>query len=144
MLMHGIQVSLDELYERVLALEEGGGGGGGVRGVKGAVEATYRKGNVNLTLPNITNLGGGLSYDENSKTLLGTQTTSMPTASAENLGQIIQYAGTETADFKPGRFYTCEEDGSGGYKWEETVVGETPPDSLTPEELADLLAMLGY
>jgi len=145
MLMHGIQCALDELYERVAALEEGGGGGeGAVKGVKGAVETTYRKGNVNISLPNVANLGGGLTYDAATKELKGTQVTSLPAASAELVGTILQYAGPETADFKPGRFYTCNEDTPGVYAWDETVVGEANPDPLTPEELASLLSLLGY
>jgi len=143
MMVRKLQPSLDELYERVLALEEGGGGGdGAVKGVKGAVETTYRKGNVSLALPNITNLGGGLTYNADDMTLVGTQVTSMPTASAENLGKILQYAGEETSDFKPGRFYTCEEATPGTYSWEETQVGETTPDSLTPEQIDSLISLL--
>lgn len=146
MLMHGIQSAIDELYERVLALEEGGGGEGAVKGVKGAVETAYRKGNVNLTLPNIANLSGGLTYDDDTKTIVGTQTDSMPAASAGNAGKIVQYTGAETADFKPGMFYTCEEDPDhpGTYKWNPTQVGEADPDALTHEEMEALLALLGY
>lgn len=45
------------------------GGGGDVTGVKGSVEAAYRKGDVNLTLLDIVNIGEKLTYNAATKTL---------------------------------------------------------------------------
>ena len=50
-------------------ISENGGGSGAVSGVKGAVEEEFRKGNVNLTIEEITKLVGGLTYDELTKEL---------------------------------------------------------------------------
>lgn len=118
-------------------LENGGTGGGDVKGVKGEIETLFRKGNVNLTIENIVNLAGGLVYDENTKTLKGTQYTSMPTPTEEWLGKTIQYTGEDTEDYKSGHFYKCVED-SGTYRWEETLGDE----GLTADQLNDLLNLI--
>ena len=45
------------------------------------------------------------------------QVTSMPTASADELGNIYQFVGTTTVDYTNGYFYKCVEN-SGVYSWE--------------------------
>lgn len=57
----------------------------------------------------------------------------MPTASADNLGDIVQYVGTTTASYTNGYFYKCVEDSSTNpstYSWEQTNV---QPSSNTQE-----------
>lgn len=44
------------------------------------------------------------------------QYTSMPTASADNVGTIVQYVGTTTVSYTNGYFYRCVENGS-SYSW---------------------------
>lgn len=45
----------------------------------------------------------------------------LPTASADELGNIYQYIGATTADYTNGYFYQCVADGA-GYKWENKKV----------------------
>ena len=118
-------------------LEHGGGGGGAVSGVKGAVETTYRTGNVNLNIENIAELVNGLVYDPVTKKLGGTQYNTMPTASAEWEGKMIQYAGEDTADYENGHFYKCKNNG-GTYEWEEAEI----MDTLTQDQLNALISLL--
>lgn len=49
------------------------------------------------------------------------QYTSMPTASADNLGIIIQFTGTTTSTFTNGQFYKCISDGATEptYSWQK-------------------------
>lgn len=49
------------------------------------------------------------------------QFTSMPTASADNVGVIVQYAGSTTAHFTNGYFYKCVEENS-SYSWQPQSV----------------------
>lgn len=49
------------------------------------------------------------------------QVTSLPTASAENLGAICQYTGASTASLIKGYFYECVRKGS-TYSWEQRNV----------------------
>ena len=44
------------------------------------------------------------------------QATTMPTASSENVGQVLQYVGESTGSYTKGYFYVCTED-SGSYSW---------------------------
>lgn len=57
---------------------------------------------------------------------LKTQFTTMPTASVDNVGKIVQYVGTTTADYTSGYFYICEEDSEnpGTYIWTAKEVQE--------------------
>lgn len=55
------------------------------------------------------------------ETILSNQASTMPTANAYNLGQIIQYTGTTTSDYTNGFFYKCTES-SGAYSWETVNV----------------------
>lgn len=118
-------------------LEHGGGGGGAVSGVKGAVETTYRTGNVNLNIENIAELVNGLVYDPVTKKLGGTQYNTMPTASAEWEGKMVQYAGQDTDDYENGHFYKCKNNG-GTYEWEEAEI----MDTLTQDQLNALISLL--
>lgn len=126
-----VEYLLQEIYEH------GGGGSGDVSGVKGAVEATYRTGNVNLTIENVVNLDNGLVYDADTKTLKGTQHYTMPTPSADWLGKTLQYIGSDTEQYKSGHFYKCVQK-SGAYQWEETLGDE----ALTNDQLNNLLDLI--
>lgn len=62
------------------------------------------------------------------------QYDTMPTPSATNEGQILQYIGTTTSNFTNGYFYICESDGIGGYHWVEKLV----QDSYTKAQIGDI------
>lgn len=62
------------------------------------------------------------------------QYDTMPTPSATNEGQILQYIGTTTSNFTNGYFYICESDGIGGYHWVEKLV----QDSYTKAQIGSL------
>lgn len=120
----------------------GGGGSGDVSGVKGALESSYRHGNVNLTIENITDLSNGLEYDSANKVIKGVQYDEMPTPAAIWLGKIIQYTGATTSTapiYKTGHFYKCIQSGSTQI-WDDCLKDET--ESLTQEQLNMLLALL--
>lgn len=46
------------------------------------------------------------------------QVSSMPTASADLLGKIVQFTGTTGGSYTNGYFYKCTEPTSGTYAWE--------------------------
>ena len=117
----------------------GGGGSGDVSGVKGALENAYRKGNVNLTLQNITDVANGLDYDSTNKVIKGVQYTEMPTPATVWLGKIIQYVGNTAGTYKSGHFYKCIQSGSTQI-WEDCLGDET--EALTQEQMNALLALL--
>ena len=48
---------------------------------------------------------------------IGLQVETMPTATVDNLGDIVQYVGTTTLDYTNGRFYKCVYDGVSTYSW---------------------------
>ena len=48
--------------------------------------------------------------------------TSLPTASADIVGKIVQYVGTSSSTVINGYFYICESDGASGYKWSQKNV----------------------
>lgn len=127
------QSRIEYLLKEIL---ENGGGSGDVTGVKGAVEEEFRKGNVNLTIEQIANLVGGLTYDESSKNLHGSQYAVLPTPSAALLGRIVQYVGADTESLTSGHFFKCIDD-SGTLKWND--ISEQP---LTQEQLDNLLSIL--
>jgi hypothetical protein len=63
------------------------------------------------------------------------QIVTMPTASASNAGDIVQYVGTTTASYTTGYFYQCQES-SGSYSWVQTDVqpsGGGPRDIFIAE-----------
>jgi hypothetical protein len=66
-----------------------------------------------------------------------TQYATMPTASADYLGKIIQYTGTTNATYTHGLFYECVSDGepTPTYSWTQTEVIET----MTQEEMLAIL-----
>lgn len=128
------QSRIEYLLQEIL--NAGGGGSGEVTGVKGNVETEYRKGQVNITLEDVTNIDNGLTYDDISKTLSGSQHDTMPTASADWAGKTIQYTGPDTPDYESGHFYKCEED-AGTYAWEEAEI----IDTLTQSQLNTLLSL---
>ena len=50
------------------------------------------------------------------------QYSTMPTASASNVGAIVQYTGADTNDYISGHFYKCVDYGGNyGYGWEEVM-----------------------
>lgn len=116
---------------------EEGGTSGAVSGVKGALEEVFRKGNVNLSFDDITDVDNGLMYDEVLKVLKGIQYDAIPTPSAIYQGKIIQYTGANTDIYKCAHFYKCVEK-SGSLVWED----QTAVDSLTQEQMDALLALL--
>ena len=124
-------------------LENGGGGGSGdVSGVKGALENTYRHGNVNLSLPNIADVSNGLEYDAADKVIKGVQFDTMPTPTALLLGKFIQYTGETTTTapiYKSGHLYKCIQSGSIQI-WEDCLGDET--EALTQQQLNTLLSLL--
>ena len=128
------QSRIEYLLQEIL--NAGGGGSGDVTGVKGNVETEYRKGQVNITLEDVTNIDNGLTYDDISKTLSGSQHDTMPTASADWAGKTIQYTGPDTPAYESGHFYKCEED-EGTYAWEEAEI----LDTLTQSQLNTLLSL---
>ena len=139
--MLGASYTLEDPQSRIeyllqLILEAGGGGAGDVTGVKGNVETEYRKGQVNITIEDITHIVNGLTYDAISKTLSGSQHDTMPTASADWAGKTIQYTGPDTSDYESGHFYKCVDD-AGTYAWEEAEI----IDTLTQDQLNTLLAL---
>lgn len=117
----------------------GGGGSGEVSGVKGALENAYRKGNVNITLQNITDVANGLDYDSTNKVIKGVQYSTMPTAATIWLGKIIQYVGETAGDYKSGHFYKCTQSGTTPI-WVDCLGDE--PEALTQEQMNALLALL--
>lgn len=126
-------------YLLQLIYENGGTGGGDVSGVKGAIETTFRKGNVNLALTNITDVDNGVFYDVVNKVLKGVQYDVLPTATADLTDKIYQYIGATTTDYTSGHFYKCVLDGS-SYIWQDT---QSDANALTPQQIDDLLALLG-
>ena len=131
------QSRIEYLLKEIL---ENGGGSGDVTGVKGAVEEEYRKGLVNLTIEDITNLIGGLTYDPLTKELQGIQYDVMPTPAATINKKIVQYTGDTDTTYKNGHFYKCVES-AGVYSWVD-ISGDAT-ESLTPQQLNALLALLG-
>ena len=53
------------------------------------------------------------------------QLSTMPTASADNEGVIVQYTGATTSTYTHGYFYESVSNGSGGYEWAESTT-ESP------------------
>ena len=62
-----------------------------------------------------------------------TQVSTMPAASAANLGQIVQFVGTTDANYTNGLFYECVSDGAASptYSWEQKDVQSYPETDLT-------------
>lgn len=56
------------------------------------------------------------------------QYSTMPTASADNLGDIVQFTGTTDANYTNGYFYQCVSDGQepATYSWTQTNVQPAP------------------
>ena len=61
------------------------------------------------------------------------QYDTIPTASASNVGQILQYIGSTNVNYTNGYFYKCINDG-GVYKW----IAINTQDSYTKSEIGDL------
>lgn len=62
-----------------------------------------------------------------------TQVSTMPAASAANVGQIVQFVGTTDANYTNGLFYECVSDGQSTptYSWEQKDVQSYPETDLT-------------
>lgn len=139
--MLGAEYDIDDPQSRneylLKLIYEEGGTSGAVSGVKGALEDAFRKGNVNLSLDQITELDNGLMYDVVLKTLRGIQYDEIPTPTIIYKDKTIQYTGATTEQYKAAHFYKCvEKDGS--LVWED----QTDVDSLTQEQMDALLAIL--
>lgn len=119
-------------------LENGGTGGGDVSGVKGAIEAAFRKGNVTLALNELATFEGGIYFDQLTNILRGIQYEVLPTAEASIAGRIYQYTGADAGSYKSGHFYKCIQDGA-SYKWDDCI---EEAETLTTEQLNALMALL--
>lgn len=99
----------------------GGSGGGGADLPSG--------GTTGQVLAKHSNADGDVEWkdDEGGQTI---QYSTMPTASATNLGQIAQYIGTTDTDYTNGLFYECVSDGEATptYSWAEKLVQNTDVD----------------
>lgn len=58
------------------------------------------------------------------------EVTTMPTASASNVGKVLIYIGTTTASYTSGQSYQCVEE-SGSYSWQATNGGATSAANVT-------------
>ena len=58
------------------------------------------------------------------------EVTTMPTASASNVGKVLIYIGTTTASYTSGQSYQCVEE-SGSYSWQATSGGATSAANVT-------------
>lgn len=75
-------------------------------------------------------------YNANNEYIVGanndSQTTTMPTAWADNVWAITQYIGTTNQYYKNGHFYKCVSDGQdpATYSWEEIEVQDSPASDI--------------
>lgn len=66
------------------------------------------------------------------------QFTTMPTPSAQNLGDIVQYVGGDTADFRQGYFYQCKYNETAlTYNWERLDTSQSEELQNEIEELQE-------
>lgn len=108
----------------------GGSGSGGHTIENDAGTALTQRDNLQFKNATVTDNGTDTTVVETEKI----QYTTMPTASASNVGQIAQYIGTTTASLVKGLFYEVVEDTSttpSTYAWVETTVQEHPDVDLT-------------
>ena len=66
------------------------------------------------------------------------QYTTMPTASADNLGKVVQYIGTTTSSYTKGFFYTCTsqvESNVTTYSWQPISVENDEIQKITSENI---------
>ena len=97
----------------------------GADGVSVSTATIDANGHLILTLSNGNNIDCGQVLP---------QYDTMPPATSTNEGQILQYIGTTTVNYKNGYFYICESDGSGGFHWVEKLV----QDSYTKAQIGSL------
>lgn len=101
----------------------GGSGGGGADLPSGGTtgQALVKHSNADQDVEWATIEGEKVQYD------------TMPTASADNLGQIVQYIGTTDANYTNGLFYECVSDGESTptYSWAVKDVQTYPEVDLT-------------
>ena len=73
------------------------------------------------------------------------QTSTLPTASSENVGRIIQYTGTTNANYTKGYFYKCVSDGQSTptYSWEQLDVQPSSGGSSAKYYSYDLSSISG-
>ena len=67
-----------------------------------------------------------------------TQSTSMPKASSDYTGQVLQYVGSTSEQFVQGYFYICIEDATVNphtYSWENILVQDKGADSIQVDKL---------
>lgn len=94
-----------DLPSYLLGKSKGGGGGG---------TSDYSQLSNKPSINGITLSGNKTSVDLGLQNT--TQYSTMPTASSENVGQIVQYIGTTDANYTNGYFYICVSDNS-SYSW---------------------------
>lgn len=84
---------------------------------RGEDTADYKKGHTYYCS------GSGSTYTWTDISLKGIQVTVLPTASADELGNIYQYVGVTDTDYTHGYFYKCVSDGENpaSYSWEEVM-----------------------
>ena len=102
---------------QVYKLSEGGSGGGGTSDYLDLTNKPQIN-NVELSGNKTT---GDLGLQDKM------QYSTMPTASADNVGKIYQYVGTADANYTNGYYYKCVEN-SGSYSWQlvENIEEQTP------------------
>lgn len=85
---------------------------------RGEDTADYKKGHTYYCS------GSGSTYTWTDISLKGIQVTVLPTASADELGNIYQYVGVTDIDYTNGYFYECVSDGEATptYSWEQKDV----------------------
>lgn len=72
-------------------------------------------------------------YAEEKAEAVRVQYNTMPTASADNLGKIVQYTGVDTQDYTQGHFYVVVSDGESTptYSWQEISFGGSSSVGIT-------------
>ena len=70
------------------------------------------------------------------------QKDEMPTATAQQLGQVYQYVGPTDINYTHGYYYECKFNGV-DYYWDQTdVQPSSDVDPLTPEQINNLISQL--
>ena len=75
-----------------------------------------------LLKQDVLSAGDNISIDNNVISAINPQYEEMPEASAELEGKVIQYVGDTNEYYTTAYYYICEDDGQGGYTWNEINV----------------------
>ena len=90
-------------------------------GVLSATDTTYTAGdNISISSSNVISTPNSVG-----------QVSTLPTASSDLLGKILQYVGTTDSNYTNGYFYKCVSDGGATptYSWENIDTQDVPPGS---------------